>query len=196
MRVLLVVYQWASIGGIERAMIETTKAIAALGSKVEVWSVRDAGSPTCEGISARGLAPIGRVKGHIHQRWTWPTTLEREVAASARQFDLVVAGHVHLFPSVQRALDGIRAGKPACWAWAHGLEVWGRPILPYSASLACADRVLGAQRIHGDASACRGSAPIRRRRALACRHCSLCPASEQQEHRSRHRADRRSPLQF
>ena len=142
MRVLLVVYQWASIGGIERAMIETTKAIVALGSELEVWSVRDAGSPTCEGITARGLAPIGLVQGHVHQRWTWPKALEREVAASARQFDLVVAGHVHLLPSVQRALDGIRAGKPACWAWAHGLEVWGRPILPYCASLAWADRGL------------------------------------------------------
>jgi phosphatidylinositol alpha-1,6-mannosyltransferase len=142
MRVLLVVYEWASLGGIERTVIETTKAITALGSTVEVWSVRDAGAPTSDGISVRGLAPGRRLTGHIHQRWRWRSTLARELAVSAREFDLVVAGHVHLLPSIQQAVDGMRAAKPACWVWTYGLEVWGQPILPYVGSLAWADRVL------------------------------------------------------
>jgi phosphatidyl-myo-inositol dimannoside synthase len=98
------------------------------------------------GIGARGLAPgSGRLARSVDARFLWRRRLERELARQAGRFDLVVAGHPWLLPSIRHALQG-RRGRPRCWTWTYGIDVWGQPGRGLAAELAWADRVVAISR--------------------------------------------------
>lgn len=147
MRVLLPVFQWSRSGGLEAVTWEVARSLGALGAEVEVWSVTQAGAVEVEGIGARGLAPArgGRVARSLDARGLWRGRLAREVARHAGRFDLVVAGHAALLPSIRRGL-GDGPGRIPCWAWAHGIEVWGAAGERLARDLAWADRVAAVSR--------------------------------------------------
>lgn len=137
-------------GGLEAVTWEIARSLSALGAEVEVWSVRQGGPVDVEGITARGLAPAaGRVRRSVDARWLWKGRLARAVAREARRFDLVVAGHPWLLPSIQAGL-GRGHGRPRCWAWTYGIEVWGEPGRRIAAHLAAADRVAAISRFTRD----------------------------------------------
>jgi phosphatidylinositol alpha-1,6-mannosyltransferase len=117
---------------------------------VEVWSVTQSGPAEVDRITARGLAPAGgRIARSLDARWWWRPRLAREVAAQAQRFDLVVAGHPSLLPALRAGL-GEGPGRPRCWAWAYGIDVWGRPGRGLAPHLAWADRVAAISRFTRD----------------------------------------------
>lgn len=145
MRVLLVVFQWSRAGGLEAVTWEAGRSLAALGARVEVWSVAQPGEVAVEGIAARGLAPRGRMARSLDARWGWKRRLARKVAAHAGRLDLVICGHPSLLPALRAGLgDGPR--RPRCWTWAYGIEVWGQPGRALAPHLAWADRVVAISR--------------------------------------------------
>jgi glycosyltransferase involved in cell wall biosynthesis len=150
MRVLLPVFDWSRTGGLEAVTWEIARSLEAMGARVEVWSVRQSGRVEVDGIAARGLAPArGRVARSLNGRLLWRRRLAAEVARAADRFDLVIAGHPWLLPSIRAALDG-RAARPRCWAWAYGIDVWGQPGARLAADLAWADRVVAISRFTRD----------------------------------------------
>jgi phosphatidylinositol alpha-1,6-mannosyltransferase len=149
MRVLLPVFQWSRGGGLEAVTWEIARSLAVLGAEVEVWSVRQPGDVEVEGIAARGLAPRGRVARSADARWLWERRLARAVRGAARRVDLVIAGHPWLLPAIQAGL-GSGPGRPRCWAWTYGIEVWGQPGERIARNLAAADRVAAISRFTRD----------------------------------------------
>lgn len=150
MRVLLVGFQWSRGGGLEAVTWEVARSLRALGANVEVWSVRQSGEVEVEGIAARGLAPSGgRIARSLDARWLWKARLAREVARHAGRFDLVIAGHAWILPALRAGL-GEKPGRPRCWSWAHGIEVWGQPGERIAPALAWADRVVAVSRFTRD----------------------------------------------
>jgi phosphatidylinositol alpha-1,6-mannosyltransferase len=145
MRVLLVVFQWSRAGGLEAVTWEVGRSLRALGAEVEVWSVAQTGEVTVDGITARGRAPAGRVARSLDARWGRRRRLAREAAAQAGRFDLVIAGHPWLLPPLHAGL-GDGPGRPRCWAWTYGIDVWGQPGRRLAPHLAWADRVVSISR--------------------------------------------------
>jgi glycosyltransferase involved in cell wall biosynthesis len=146
MRVLLVGFQWSRAGGLETVTRDVASSLEALGARVEVWSVTQSGPVDVDGIVARGLAPAGgRIARSLDARWGWTRRLAREVAAQAGRFDLVIAGHPSLLPAVRAGL-GDGPGRPRCWTWAYGIDVWGQPGRRLAPHLAWADRVIAISR--------------------------------------------------
>ncbi|HEX2210723.1 MAG TPA: glycosyltransferase family 4 protein, partial [Longimicrobium sp.] len=146
MRVLLVVFQWSRAGGLEAVTVEVARALAALGAGVEVWSVAQPGDVVVDGIAARGLAPAGgRIARSLDARGGWKRRLAREAAAHAGRFDLVIAGHPWLLPPLHAGL-GDGPGRPRCWTWAYGIDVWGRAGRRLASHLAWADRAVAISR--------------------------------------------------
>lgn len=149
MRVLLLVFEWSQAGGLEAVTWEVARSLGAMGSRVEVWSVRQAGEVEVDGIGARGLAPRGTLARSLDGRLLWRRRLAAEVAGAAGRFDLVIAGHPSLLPAVRAGTEG-RAARPRCWAWAYGVDVWGQPGLRLGPHLAWADRVVAISRFTRD----------------------------------------------
>ena len=150
MRVLLAVFEWSAAGGLEAVTWELARSLAAMGARVEVWSVRQGGEVEVGGIAARGLAPAaGRLARSVDARFLWRRRLQSEVARHAGRFDLVIAGHPWLLPAVRAALQG-RPGRPRCWTWAYGIDVWGQPGRHIARDLAWADRVVAISRFTRD----------------------------------------------
>lgn len=149
MRVLLPVFEWSRAGGVEAVTWEIAHSLQAMGARVEVWSVRQAGEVEVDGIGARGLAPRGAVARSVDARLLWRRRLAAEVARAAGRFDLVIAGHPWLLPSIRAGMGG-RSMRPRCWAWAYGVDVWGRPGLRLRPHLAWADRVVAISRFTRD----------------------------------------------
>ncbi|HEX6041334.1 glycosyltransferase family 4 protein [Longimicrobium sp.] len=151
LRVLVVVFHWSRGGGLEAVGWEIARGLGALGAAVEVWSVAQAGPQEVDGAAARGLAPQrgGRVARSLDARGLWRVRLAREAARGAHRFDLVIAAHPWLLPPLRHGLDG-RPGRPACWAWAHGIEVWGQAGARIARDLAWADRVVAVSRFTRD----------------------------------------------
>jgi glycosyltransferase involved in cell wall biosynthesis len=150
MRVLLVVFSWSRAGGLESVTWEVARSLGALGAEVEVWSVVQPGEVEEGGIAARGLAPAGgRIARSLDARWGWKRRLAREVAANVGRFDLVIAGHPWLLPALHAGL-GDGPGRPRCWTWAYGIDVWGQPGRRLAPHLAWADRVVAISRFTRD----------------------------------------------
>jgi glycosyltransferase involved in cell wall biosynthesis len=150
MRVLLVVFNWSRAGGLEAVTWEVARSLGALGARVEVWSVVQPGEVEDGGIAARGLAPAGgRLARLLDHRLWWKRRLAREVAAQAGRFDLVIAGHPWLLPALHAGL-GDGTGRPRCWTWAYGIDVWGQPGRRLAPHLAWADRVVAISRFTRD----------------------------------------------
>jgi glycosyltransferase involved in cell wall biosynthesis len=150
MRVLLVVFQWSRAGGLEAVTWDVAASLEALGADVEVWSVTQSGRVDVGWIVARGLAPAGgRIARSLDARWGWKRRLAREVAMEAGRFDLVIAGHPWLLPALHAGL-GDRPGRPRCWSWAYGIDVWGQPGRRLAPHLAWADRVVAISRFTRD----------------------------------------------
>ncbi|HEX6373475.1 MAG TPA: glycosyltransferase family 4 protein [Longimicrobium sp.] len=146
MRVLLPVFEWSRAGGLEAVTWEIARSLAAMGARVEVWSVRQGGAVEVDGIAARGLAPArGRLARSVDARLLWRRRLAAEVRRAAGRFDLVVAGHPWLLPSIRAGLEG-RSARPRCWAWTYGIDVWGEPGRRLGPDLAWADRVVAISR--------------------------------------------------
>jgi phosphatidylinositol alpha-1,6-mannosyltransferase len=141
MRALLIVFEWSRAGGLETATLQIARELAAIGVEVDVWSVMQHGAAEVDGIPARGLAPGGRLARSLNGRFFWPVRLAREVARAAREYDLVIAGHASLLPSVRRGLSTLRT-RPACWVWTYGIEVWGAAGQALAADLAWVDRAI------------------------------------------------------
>lgn len=149
MRVLLPVFEWSRAGGLEAVTWEIARSLEAMGARVEVWSVRQGGEVEVDGIGARGLAPRGGVARSVDARLLWRRRLAAEVARAAGRFDLVIAGHPWLLPSIRAGVED-RAARPRCWAWAYGVDVWGQPGLRLRPHLAWADRVVAISRFTRD----------------------------------------------
>lgn len=145
MRVLLAVFHWRSLGGLEAVTFEVARSLRALGAEVEVWSVRDSGEVAASEIAARGLAPTGRAARSLDARFLWRRRLARAVERRARGFDLLIAGHPWLLPPLRAAL-GDAPARPRCWAWAYGIDVWGAPGRRLAAELGWVDRVAAISR--------------------------------------------------
>jgi glycosyltransferase involved in cell wall biosynthesis len=149
MRVLLVVFHWSRAGGLEAVTWQLGRSLEALGAEVEVWSVAQPGEVAEGGISARGLAPGGRMARSLDARLLWKRRLAAAVAREGGRFDLVIAGHPWLLPSIRDGLAG-RASRPRCWTWAYGIDVWGQPGRRLAPHLAWADRVAAISRFTRD----------------------------------------------
>jgi glycosyltransferase involved in cell wall biosynthesis len=146
MRVLLVVFEWSRAGGLETVTWRIARTLEEMGARVEVWSVRQGAEVEVGGIAARGLAPRGgRVARSLDARFLWRRRLAAAVAREGGRFDLVVAGHPWMLPSIRAGLQG-RALRPRCWAWVYGVDVWGAPGLRLAPDLAWADRVVSISR--------------------------------------------------
>ncbi|WP_420126723.1 glycosyltransferase family 4 protein [Longimicrobium sp.] len=150
MRVLLAVFQWNRAGGLEAVTWEVARSLRAMGAAVDVWSVRQDGEVEVGGIAARGLAPPrGRLARSLDGRVLWRRRLAAEVRRQAGRFDLIIAGHPWLLPSILAGVEG-RAPRPRCWAWAYGVDVWGQPGQRLAPHLARADRVIAISRFTRD----------------------------------------------
>jgi glycosyltransferase involved in cell wall biosynthesis len=150
MRVLLCVFHWSRAGGLEAVTWEVARSLAAMGARVEVWSVNQAGEVEVGGIGARGLAlGRGRLARSLDARLLWRRRLAAEVAREAGRFDLIIAGHPWLLPAIRAGMEG-RAARPRCWAWAYGIDVWGDPGKRLAPDLARADRVIAISRFTRD----------------------------------------------
>jgi phosphatidylinositol alpha-1,6-mannosyltransferase len=103
-----------------------------------------------EGIRARGRgAARGRVARSLDARLLWRRRLATEVSRAAGRFDLVIAGHPWLLPALHAGL-GDAPGRPRCWAWSYGIDVWGQPGRRLAPHLAWADRVVAISRFTRD----------------------------------------------
>jgi phosphatidylinositol alpha-1,6-mannosyltransferase len=149
MRVLLVVFHWSRAGGLEAVTWQLARSLAELGAEVEVWSAAQPGEVAEGGIAARGLAPGGRLARSLDARLLWKRRLAAAVAREGGRFDLVIAGHPWLLPSIRDGLAG-RPARPRCWAWAYGIDVWGQPGRRLAPHLAWADRVAAISRFTRD----------------------------------------------
>jgi glycosyltransferase involved in cell wall biosynthesis len=146
MRVLLPVFEWSRAGGLEAVTWEIARSLTEMGARVEVWSVRQAGEVEVDGFAARGLAPAGgRLARSLDGRLLWRRRLAAAVAREAGRFDLVIAGHPWLLPSIRAGVER-RGARPRCWAWAYGVDVWGQPGRRLGPDLAWADRVIAISR--------------------------------------------------
>jgi len=118
--VLFVALQFGRLGGLETYNLDLVKAMRQLGCKVDVWSVVDSRTSVTDGIEATALAPRPRVLRALYYRYLWERLLQQRLAATVAEYDLVIAGHVNVLPSVYLA-----SGTTPYWVWTYGLDIWG-----------------------------------------------------------------------
>lgn len=142
MRALLVVFHWTKIGGLELVTVELGRALQAAGVDLEVWSMYESGIISEGGIAAKGFAPQNDFLKWFHDIYFWKGLLANRIKEKLRSFDLVIAGHARLLAPIRRVLETGRGESPECWAWAHGIEVWGYLGAILAPDLNWADKVI------------------------------------------------------
>lgn len=139
MKVLVVVLEFAPVGGLEIYGRVVAKSMTALGHEVEIWSVLERpGTSELGGVRVRHMAPRTKWLSSLHHRFL---SVRLSAALRRRQgsFDLVCCMHPLLAAGVHA---GLRTTTTPHWVWAYGTDVWGSlPVVRRTAMIA-ASRVI------------------------------------------------------
>ncbi len=138
--VILPVMTWKQAGGLEAVTADVALTFANMGCRVVVFSVfgRDI-TENIEGVEVVNLYPRSHWLRSLWRRVFWRPVLAWRVWQQLIGGGLLVIGHAHLLP----LLDFL----PKCpnvkrWAWAYGLEVWGREASRWASRLNKLDRIV------------------------------------------------------
>ena len=139
-RVLFVGFHFGMFGGLEKYSRDLAKGLQALGFLVDAWGVLDAGVESLDGIEVCSLAPP-LLMGHSLTRRVyyhlWERFLQRKLARQAARYDLIIAGHIQVLPTI--------AGTPGHsqrWVCTYGNDVWGKWSPQVRTALLRCDRIL------------------------------------------------------
>lgn len=139
MKVLLVVLEFAPVGGLEIYGRAVAKSMTALGHEVEIWSVLERpGTSELGGVRVRHMAPRTKWLSSLHHRFL---SVRLSAALRRRQgcFDLVCCMHPLLAAGVHA---GLRRTTTPHWVWAYGTDVWGTLPAARRAAMIAASRVI------------------------------------------------------